>query len=375
MTVQDNREKKTRKLKPRFEVVDLFCGIGGLSYGLKTAGFHILAGYDLDWTCQYAYETNTGGKFNYRDVNTITGEEINKLYSKRKNTIRVLAGCAPCQPFSSYAFKNKQKDPNKYDLLYQFGRLVEEVRPDIVTMENVTQILNFKAKPVLQDFIDKLQSLGYSVDARPVYCPDYGIPQTRKRLVLLASRLGDIKLIPPTHDKKHYVTVRETIGDLRPIAAGEVDMFDPLHRTIALTPINLQRIKATPYGGSWHDWPEELLLECHKRKGGKTYGSVYGRMEWDKPAPTMTTQCTGLGNGRFGHPEQDRAISVREAALLQTFPLSYRFFPDEGSVSIIKASRYIGNAVPPKLGEIVAISIINHLKTIDKYENKEEAAI
>lgn len=375
MTVQDNREKKTRKLKPRFEVVDLFCGIGGLSYGLKTAGFHILAGYDLDWTCQYAYETNTGGKFNYRDVNTITGDEINKLYSKRKNTIRVLAGCAPCQPFSSYAFKNKQKDPNKYDLLYQFGRLVEEVRPDIVTMENVTQILNFKAKPVLQDFVDKLKSLGYSVDARSVYCPDYGIPQTRKRLVLLASRFGDIALIPPTHDKSNYVTVRDTIGSLRPLSAGETDLFDPLHRTIALTPINLKRIKATPYGGSWHDWPEDLLLECHKRKEGRTYGSVYGRMEWDKPAPTMTTQCTGLGNGRFGHPEQDRAISVREAALLQTFPLSYRFFPDEGSVSIIKASRYIGNAVPPKLGEIVAISIVNHLKTVDKYENKEEAAI
>lgn len=375
MVLVEAKIKKPRKPKPRFEVVDLFCGIGGLSYGLKTAGFHILAGYDLDWTCQYAYETNTGGKFNYRDVNTITGDEINKLYSKRKNTIRVLAGCAPCQPFSSYAFKNKQKDPNKYDLLYQFGRLVEEVRPDIVTMENVTQILNFKAKPVLQDFIDKLHSLGYSVDARSVYCPDYGIPQTRKRLVLLASRFGDIALIPPTHDKSNYVTVRDTIGSLRSLSAGETDLFDPLHRTIALTPINLKRIKATPYGGSWHDWPEELLLECHKRKGGRTYGSVYGRMEWDKPAPTMTTQCTGLGNGRFGHPEQDRAISVREAALLQTFPLSYRFFPDEGSVSIIKASRYIGNAVPPKLGEIVAISIINHLKTVDKYENKEEAAI
>ena len=329
----------------------------------------------MDWTCQYAYETNTGGKFNYRDVNTITGDEINRLYSKRKNTIRVLAGCAPCQPFSSYAFKNKQKDPNKYDLLYQFGRLVEEVRPDIVTMENVTQILNFKAKPVLQDFIDKLKSLGYSVDARPVYCPDYGIPQTRKRLVLLASRFGDIALIPPTHDKSNYVTVRDTIGSLRPLSAGETDLFDPLHRTIALTPINLKRIKATPYGGSWHDWPEELLLECHKRKEGRTYGSVYGRMEWDKPAPTMTTQCTGLGNGRFGHPEQDRAISVREAALLQTFPQTYKFFPDEGTVSIIKASRYIGNAVPPKLGEIIAQSIVDHIKNNPHNENEEKTII
>ena len=372
MAAQEHKEKKVRKQRPRFEVVDLFCGIGGLSYGLKTAGFHILAGYDLDWTCQYAYETNTGGKFNYRDVNTITGEEINKLYSKRKNTIRILAGCAPCQPFSSYAFKNKQKDPDKYDLLYQFGRLVEEVRPDIVTMENVTQILNFKAKPVLKDFEEKLISLGYSVDTNKVYCPDYGIPQTRKRLVLLASRLGKIRLIPPTHDKKHYVTVRETIGELRPITAGGVDMFDPLHRTIALTPINLKRIKATPPGGSWHDWPEELLLECHKKKEGKTYGSVYGRMEWDKPGPTMTTQCTGLGNGRFGHPEQDRAISVREAALLQTFPQTYKFFPDEGNVSIIKASRYIGNAVPPKLGEVIAESIICHIKIANEHEETKK---
>ena len=361
MTTKEQSGKRTRKLKPRFEVVDLFCGIGGLSYGMKTAGFHILAGYDLDWTCQYAYETNTGGKFNYRDVNTIKGEEINRLYSKRKNTIRVLAGCAPCQPFSSYSFKNKQKDSNKYDLLYQFGRLVEEVRPDIVTMENVTQILNFKAKPVLQDFIDKLKSLGYFVDARPVYCPDYGIPQTRKRLVLLASRLGEIKLIPPTHNKKNYVTLREVIGDLPPLENGECSPYDPLHRAKSLSPINKKRIKATPYGGGWRDWPEELKLKCHKTEKGASFGSVYGRMVWDKPAPTMTTQCTGLGNGRFGHPEQNRAITAREAALIQTFPLGYKFFEDEKNVSIVKASRYIGNAVPPKLGEIIGISIKTHI--------------
>lgn len=365
MADQEAKIKKTRMLKPHFEVVDLFCGIGGLSYGLKTAGFHILAGYDLDWTCQYAYETNTGGKFNYRDVNTITGDEINKLYSKRKNTIRVLAGCAPCQPFSSYSFKNKHKDPNKYDLLYQFGRLVEEVRPDIVTMENVTQILNFKAKPVLQDFIDKLQSLGYSVDARPVYCPDYGIPQTRKRLVLLASRLGEIKLIPPTHDKAHYITLREVIGNLPPLEDGETSPNDPLHRAKTLSPINKQRIRATPYGGSWRDWPEELKLQCHKTERGSSFGSVYGRMVWEKPAPTMTTQCTGLGNGRFGHPEQNRAITTREAALIQTFPRTYRFFEDEQRVSIVKASRYIGNAVPPRLGEVIGQSIIRHIKSIN----------
>ena len=353
-----------RNKKYTYEVVDLFCGIGGLSYGLKCKGMKILAGYDLDWTCKYAYETNTGGIFNYRDVKTIKGQEINKLYSKKGNVIRVLAGCAPCQPFSSYAFKNKDKDKEKYDLLYEFGRLVDEVRPDIVTMENVTQIVNFKLKPVLQDFIDQLRSLDYKVDVRRVYCPDYGIPQTRKRLVLVASRFGDIELIPPTHTKANYVTVRDTIEHLPPLLSGEADPTDPLHRCIALTPINMKRIQATPYGGSWHDWPEYLILDCHKKKAGKTYGSVYGRMEWDKPAPTMTTQCTGLGNGRFGHRDQNRAISVREAALIQTFPQTYKFFQDEGDVSITIASRYIGNAVPPKLGEVIAQSIISHINNI-----------
>lgn len=369
--MEEVKQHKRRGKLPKIEVVDLFCGIGGLSYGMKSAGFDILAGYDLDWTCQYAYETNTSGKFFYKDIKEVDGEEIKALYSKKKNTIRVLAGCAPCQPFSSYAFKKKDKDPDKYDLLYEFGRLVEEVNPDIVTMENVTQILNFKSKPVLKDFINKLVSLGYFVDANRVFCPDYGIPQTRKRLVLLASKLGMINLISPTHNKNNYVTVRDAIGDLTPIAAGETDTTDPLHRSTALSPLNLKRIKATPYGGSWHDWPDELVLNCHKKKEGKTYGSVYGRMEWDKPSPTMTTQCTGLGNGRFGHPDQDRAISIREAALLQTFPKSYKFFQDESAVSITIASRYIGNAVPPRLGEVIAQSIINHVKSLT-YDEKQQ---
>lgn len=368
--MSNSETHKRRGRLPKIEVVDLFCGIGGLSYGMKSKGFKILAGFDLDWTCQYAYETNNEARFVYKDIRRVTKDDILPLYSKK--AIKILAGCAPCQPFSSYSFKNKEKDPNKYDLLYEFGRLVGEVNPDIVTMENVTQILNFKAKPVLQDFVDRLKSLGYFVVVNKVFCPDYGIPQTRRRLVLLASKRGKIELVPPTHDKEHYVTVRETIGGLRPIVSGEVDALDPLHRTISLTPINLERIKATPYGGSWHDWPENLLLKCHKRKEGRTYGSVYGRMEWDKPGPTMTTQCTGLGNGRFGHPEQDRAISVREAALLQTFPQTYKFFPNERSVSIIKASRYIGNAVPPKLGEVIAESIVCHIKIANEHEETKE---
>ena len=173
-------EGRRRGRLPRIEVVDLFCGIGGLSYGMKSRGFHILAGYDLDWTCQYAYETNNEAKFNYKDIRTVTKEDILPLYSKK--SIKVLAGCAPCQPFSSYAFKNKDKDSNKYDLLYEFGRLVKDVQPDIVTMENVPSIAAFKLKSVLGDFVQTLCQQGYSVHYQVVYCPDYGVPQTRKRL-------------------------------------------------------------------------------------------------------------------------------------------------------------------------------------------------
>lgn len=347
-----------------YEVIDLFCGIGGLSYGLKCQGMKILAGFDLDYTCQYAYESNTGGKFYYRDVKTISGDEINKLYSQKKNVIKVLAGCAPCQPFSSYAFKNKNKDKDKYNLLYEFGRLVREVQPDIVTMENVPAIASFKLQSVLADFVEVLQKESYNVKYKVVYCPDYGIPQTRKRLVLLASRLGHIDLMPPTHTKDNYVTVQDAIGDLPPLEAGQGCPTDALHRCRALSSLNLQRLKSTPYGGSWKDWPADLMLECHKKESGKSFGSVYGRMVWEEPSPTMTTLCTGIGNGRFGHPVQNRAISAREAALFQTFPITYKFFPNEHEVSLTKASRYIGNAVPPKLGEVIAQSIKNHIEDL-----------
>ena len=354
------KQHKRRGRLPKIEVVDLFCGIGGLSYGMKSKGFKILAGFDLDLTCQYAYEANNDAQFIYKDIKNVTKDDIKPLYSKK--AIKVLAGCAPCQPFSSYAYKNKEKDPNKYDLLYEFGRLVKEVQPDIVTMENVPAIEYFKEKPVLADFVKVLRKEKYYVDYLIVYCPDYGIPQTRKRLVLLASQLGKIELIPPTHKKEGYVTVRDAIGNLPPLEAGERCPSDALHRCRTLSPLNMQRMMATPYGGGWHDWPEGLKLNCHKKEGGKSYSSVYGRMIWEEPAPTMTTLCTGIGNGRFGHPVQNRAISVREAALFQTFPVTYRFFENEEEVSLSKASRYIGNAVPPKLGEVIAESIKKHIR-------------
>lgn len=354
--------RRGRKRIPysEIDVVDLFCGIGGLSYGMKANGFIIKGGFDMDETCRFAYEYNNEAPFFYRDVKEVSKKEILPLYAER--SVKILAGCAPCQPFSSYAFKNKNKDSNKYDLLYAFGRLVKEVKPDIVTMENVLAIRSFKLKDVLGDFVSTLTDLGYKISINNVFCPKYGIPQTRKRLVLLASKYGDIKLLPPLiTDAKDYKTVRQTISSLPPISAGEQSPIDPLHRSASLTPINVERIRLTPEGGSWKDWPEEYRLTCHKSESGRSFGSVYGRMRWDAPSPTITTQCTGLGNGRFGHPSQDRAISAREAALLQTFPLNYKFFEDERKVSLVKASRYIGNAVPPVLGKVIAESIIQHL--------------
>lgn len=348
--------------KNKIGVIDLFCGIGGLSHGMYKEGLDIIAGFDIDDTCKYAYEKNNKSTFYNQDIKTVTKEQISSLF--KGYDIKVLAGCAPCQPFSSYAFKVKDKDKNKYDLLYEFGRIVEEVLPDIVTMENVAQILSFKQKPVLSDFVNLLERNQYYVDFKIVYCPDYGIPQTRKRVVLLASRLGEINLIPSTHKKKNYKTVRQTIGKLPPIEAGEICPTDPLHRARSLSELNLKRIRATPIKGSWRDWDKDLILNCHKKDSGKSFGSVYGRMDWDEPAPTMTTLCTGLGNGRFGHPEQNRAISLREAAMFQTFPKGYKFFSPKESISITKASRYIGNAVPPKLGKVTAKSILNHLKKI-----------
>lgn len=346
------------------EVVDLFCGIGGLSYGMKSKGFKILKGFDLDCTCKYAYEVNNDAIFVEKDVRQVTKEDILPLYSE--GAIRVLAGCAPCQPFSSYAFKNKNKDQDKYNLLEEFSRLVKETQPDIVTMENVPAITSFKLKSVLADFVQSLEEEGYFVSYQVVFCPDYGIPQTRKRLVLLASKKGKIDIVSPTHSKNNYVTVRDVISDLPELQAGECCPTDPLHKARALSDMNMQRIKATPYGGGWRDWPDDLRLVCHRKDGGKSFGSVYGRMVWEKPAPTMTTLCTGLGNGRFGHPIQHRAISIREAALFQTFPLTYKFFQQEQEVSVVKASRYIGNAVPPRLGEVIAESIWQHLQDHNK---------
>lgn len=180
---------------------------------------------------------------------------------------------------------------------------------------------------------------------------------------MLASKLGDITLTQRTHLLEEYLNVEDAIGDLEPIDAGTSSKKDPLHRSRNLTPINMLRIKATPEGGNWRSWPKELILQCHKKESGKSFKrNVYGRMSWREPSPTITTEFIGLGNGRFGHPVQNRAISLREAALLQTFPFYYDFIDPKTDFSGQRIAIHIGNAVPVRLGQVIAKSIKEHVK-------------
>jgi len=338
--------------------VDLFCGAGGLTHGFVKEGLQVVAGIDLDPACRHPYEANNQAKFIERDVSKIKVAELKELFGGAGLTI--LAGCAPCQPFSTYAqrYESDGKD-GKWGLLYQFARLAKGAQPDVITMENVPSVAKHK---VFHDFVGALKRAGYDVWYDVVDSSQYGVPQTRRRMVLLASKHGTIEMIEPTHKKPK--TVSQAIKRLRPLAAGESAPRDKLHTAATLSEKNLRRIRASKPGGTWRDWPEELVAECHRAESGRTYPGVYGRMEWDKPAPTMTTQCYGFGNGRFGHPEQDRAITLREAAIIQSFPRDYEFIPKGGEPSFKALGRLIGNAVPVDLGRAIARSIKMHLAKV-----------
>jgi len=346
----------------KISAIDLFCGIGGLSYGLNKSGIKVKAGIDIDTTCEYPYKENIKADFIGKDISTISGNELLNKYWKNKTEIKVLAGCAPCQPFSTHSNKKKDKENDpKWNLIKQFQRLISETLPEIVSMENVPNLAN---QEIFKEFNNFLIENNYYVFFEKVYLPNYGLPQKRRRLVLLASKLGEIKLIPSTHTADNYRTTKDIIGHLPPVKAGEIYKDDPLHRTSKLSPINLQRIKSSKPNGTWLDWDENIRLKCHIKPSGQTYKSVYGRMSWDEPAPTITTQFYNFGTGRFGHPEQDRALTIREAALLQTFPKDYVFYKNEEDIKLTKLGVHIGNAVPVDLGYVIGKSILYHLKEI-----------
>lgn len=354
------RPSRARNTRVAATAVDLFCGAGGLTRGLLDAGIPVAAGYDVDDACRFPYEhNNKGADFKKVSVTDLTAATLAAHYPAGHT--RILVGCAPCQTFSKYTQGLDNDDDPKWTLLDEFARLVREVKPDIVSMENVPEL---QRHPIFDRFLDTLTETGFHFtsarERQIVYCPDYGIPQVRQRLVLIASRLGPIELMLPTH-KAVPLKVEDAIRRLPALKAGQTDPDDPLHRCSRLSPKNRQRIQHSVPGGTWRDWPRHLVAKCHLKKSGKTYPGVYGRMKWEEPSPTITTQFFGFGNGRFGHPEQHRAISLREGAILQSFPKRYQFVEQGGGYCFKTIGRLIGNAVPVRLGEIVGKTIRKHL--------------
>ena len=334
---------------PKIYAVDVFCGIGGLTRGLSESGVEVKAGFDSDSTCQFAYEANNGGSaFRVDDIRNVHFDDFAEYFKGADAT--ALVGCAPCQPFSAHNVNRKTHNhgTNDCSLLDEFLRLIREGVPDLVTMENVPGLVKHEA---FATFISELNELGYQHRHAILRCADYGIPQSRRRLVLLASRIGEVSLPRPIRTRK---TVADFIRHLPEIKAGQASPDDPAHVSMALSETNKRRIRQSTQGGTWRDWDDELVSECHRTAN---FSSSYGRMRWDAPAPTITTQFCYYSAGRFGHPEQDRAISVREAALLQTFPPTYEFAQAGESIGITKVARHIGNAVPVKLAEAIGNSL------------------
>lgn len=351
--------------------VDLFCGAGGLTNGLEQAGISVEAGYDIDPDCEYPYEVNNEAEFYQEDIGEIARDEPERIAERLDDDAdaTMVAGCAPCQPFSPLTHGEESSDHDQYGMLRAFLEIVRAADPDLVVMENVYEV---RDADVYQEFVAGLEELGYNLnpdDDKRVYCPDYGIPQTRRRWVALASKQGMLDLgEPPISDPDEYVTVASRIDDLDPIEAGKRHESDPLHWARDLSETNQRRVKASEPGKTWREWPDELQLDCHRKESGQTYASVYGRMEADKPAPTITTQFYNLGSGRFGHydTDQNRALSLREGAMIQTFPRDYQFAEDPQELGLHKIGRLIGNAVPPELGRLVAERVIEFLEGTDR---------
>lgn len=344
----------------KIKVFDFFSGCGGTSQGFRQAGFDVVFGLDFDEDASKSFKLNfPEAKFINDDIRTIQCDAISHLVKSENNDAYTLfSGCAPCQPYSRQN-SNKKKDDPRLDLLSEFSRFVSYYLPDFVFVENVPGLQKFnKNEGTFKHFLNILQENGYSVDFKIIPAGWFGVPQTRERLVLLASKNYKVELPSQTHGTKNnpYSTVREWIGQLPPIEAGTKHPTLPDHESAKLSELNIERIKATPEGGGRESWPLNLVLKCHQNHKGHT--DVYGRLSWDKPASGLTTRCISYSNGRFGHPLQNRALSLREAACLQTFPMDYLF-----TGSLQSRARQIGNAVPPKMSEAIAKQIIKLITT------------
>lgn len=335
--------------------VDFFCGGGGMTKGLLNAGINVLFGLDCNPACQETYENNNEIPYLNRDITQVTGQQLIEEYpALADNDNLLLVGCAPCQPFSSQ--RHSDHEHIAVNLLDEFGRIVENIMPAHILIENVPGIEQ-RGEAVFNRFLTLLTRLGYQYEHRVLNAKNYGVPQNRRRLILIASRLFAPVFPTATNGEGllPYATVQDAIQDYPHIEAGHEDAAIPNHRAAGMSELNMQRIIATPHnGGGRVDWPPALVLECHAN-GHEGHTDVYGRMTWNHVSPTLTSKCYSISNGRFGHPEQDRAISLREAAAIQSFPDDYVFV---GSMQEI--GRQIGNAVPvllaQRIGERLLIS-------------------
>lgn len=354
-------------MRIKYEAIDLFSGCGGVSCGLTLAGFKIKSAVEIEKKAiaiYQAYLPLSKVKVLNKDICELSGGEILKAAKIKKDDIYLFAGCPPCQNFSRQNPNNKDKtDEERKKLLFQFLRIVEEIMPPFILMENVPGIESDFNQNILNEFLSRLD-VKYNVKRDILNAADYGVPQVRKRFVLHAVRKDidielkqygfDFSLPNKTHNRdgsgglSKWKTVKEAIGDLPEIHAGETYADNGIihnHKCANLSDINLQRIKIIrKNGGSRKGLPEDLVLECHKKKNGNVFsghGDVYGIMDSDKPAPTITGGCLCYSKGRYGHYAQDRAISIREAARLQTFPDDFIF-----SNSLAESALQIGNAVP-----------------------------
>jgi DNA (cytosine-5)-methyltransferase 1 len=334
------------------QVFDFFSGCGGTASGFRNAGLDVVFGMDIDPDAAATFKLNLPTvQFHEGDIRDLPTESLTPLIGARDQPL-LFSGCAPCQPFSKQNRQRKAVDPRR-TLLAEFGRFVEAWLPEYVFIENVPGMQKVTTVDgPLRAFVKLLNAHEYHVEIGILPALWFGVPQTRERLVLLASRVSIITLPKATHGtpKRPFVTVADRIANLPPLAAGETDPNDPDHQAAQLSEENLRRIRATPEGGGRQHWPKHLWLPCHKDHTGHT--DVYGRLAWEKPAAGLTTRCISYSNGRFGHPDQHRAISVREAACLQTFPRRYRFVG-----SLASRARQIGNAVPPRMARAIGAHI------------------
>lgn len=345
----------------QLKAVDFFCGAGGMSRGLLDAGIKVLGGVDNASDCRLTYERNiVGAKFIKHDISTLTSESLgNRLKIKPDDKNLIFAGCSPCQ-FWSKIRTDKSKSERTAFLLKQFQKFIRHFRPGFVVIENVPGLYRRKSESILPGFFEFLRKNDYAWDDAVINANHYGVPQNRMRYLLVATRLKKAISLPPSNIQNPK-TVQDFIGfenGFNPINAGHRDDNDLQHWAADLSDKNLRRIRVTPKSGgdrsSWRD-NEELQIPAYQGKDD-IFRDVYGRMFWDKPAPTITTRFNSLSNGRFGHPEEDRAISIREGAALQTFPKEFHFY----GANMNSLAKQIGNAVPPELAKCIG----EHLITI-----------